>query len=578
MHIFDKFLEDESLKVSKAIEFSKSTETSQQNKFMVPLLEEIEYKSERDGFKRGTEIMDKILLDLNKFDQGVTIGTTKYIRLKYHREIHHAILGGLVPVIFGDEIAKLYQPEIRERYGFEYYDTNNKHKRFLIAVMLSRRMGKTVGVVIITAVLMCHVPGITISCIANTYKASVMFIEQVYPIILHLTGRNKLDVNSKLRLEIHKDHEDIRVVKAESGVKPDNIRGFGPKFLILEEAAYINERTFTHVVVPVLKMKKVCMVAISTLHESENNYFNEIVRQNIMRTIKYELICTDCYKKGIRDICPHRERPPWHSEENDDVLRRLIGNDDAYERENLGMDSAGLNNQFFPDTCLDNFFYSTRPFISVASRYVFVSVDLASGTAAPNRVTTDFVCVSITYPELYLVGMEANAIRHYGDAIPTIKDHIKAVNHMRGCEGATFILDIVAQNNITTNNILENVASLKEIRMTTAAAAGRHKMGTRRAGPEEYAPIALRTMESGRIKIAQNFISLTHPNGPNGMLHDLHKQLKAFKRKVEIYAHYSRVTFSGRGDRNSEPDDLAVGFQRAIRLVEGFKSLGVMMK
>jgi hypothetical protein len=542
------------------------------------LLQEIDYDDDMNWFAKKCKILDSVILELTKFDKGVNLGSETYVRFKYQAQIHNLVLASMIPTIFGTS-SSLYAPELRARYGFEDLDT------MAHAIMMSRRMGKTSTMVMIVAALMIHVPNFVCSVIANSYRAAQMFTDQVAS-VLRALGHDKLEPRNQKSVGLLFPGGDQRICWALPGKSTDNLRGLGPNLLILEEAAFVPEPTVKAVVIPVMIVNKTCIVAISTLSADANNFFNRSIKRDLLKVFSVELICDKCKKLKNKklEVCEHRIdlRPPWHTLKIDARIRELMNDDETYERETLGIipGDAGDTHQF-PDTLVDAFMNAPRLPMMVPTRQIFLIVDPEGGTAGllPGR-DSPFVAVSMAYPEYTLLGMESMSAAHHGDFIDMLAEHITKIRQIQACNNALIILDVASGDKLQAKIIIDKLVERNVPRIYASWEASRQKLPMIKLKSKEREEMATCTRyvlaEPGGVRISPGFVSISHPEGPTGMLADLDTQLKAYERRTKPGR--TKVEYSGRGDHDNKPDEAAVAFQRMIRLLEGFKHLGVVMR
>lgn len=95
--------------------------------------------------------------------------------------------------------------------------------------------------------------------------------------------------------------------------------------IICEEAAFWNQLGFLNVVVPISSMKRSKTIFISSPSYSEFNWFQKLqnikypnTNDYICFTIKAELSCESCKKRGVASYCTHHNSmiPPWISDKN----------------------------------------------------------------------------------------------------------------------------------------------------------------------------------------------------------------------------------------------------------------------
>ena len=130
------------------------------------------------------------------------------------------------------------------------------------------------------------------------------------------------------------------------------MKGVGGQIIILEEASRLDQAVFSEVVVPLLGVKNVTLLAISTPLD-EGNFYSQLLSQKkpngdpLFNAVEVRLLCDKCKEEGKLE-CPHVvELPPWKTSERQDLVRSLMSSDKAmYLREQLGIVTSGKSCAF----------------------------------------------------------------------------------------------------------------------------------------------------------------------------------------------------------------------------------------
>jgi hypothetical protein len=539
-------------------------------------IEELEYEETKDVFANACAVIDGILADFALFDRGITVSRDRIVRFKYQREIHVRLLAALMQTIFRGE-ASLYEPELRARYGFE-----SIHQK-AHAVMMSRRMGKTMASVLLCVAVLRHVENVTILIIANSFRAARLFNEQI-ALVLKEMGHTKLDPENQECIGLRFGPSDHRRVWALPGKSTDQLRGIGGNFVIIEEAAFVPLATIKQVVAPILRVGKTAILAISTLGNESNNYFNRIIKLDLFKSYVISLVCDDCLAAGIdKDTCPHRQDmvPPWHDKGMDTLMKALIDDEDTYAKENLGIvGKRDVDSHVFGSDLVESFLRKPRHDLPSPVRYIFMIVDPVPGTAEPGVSRShDFVITTMSYPKRQLLGMECVEVVHEKDYLNLIVEHAKRVRRIKCCTSAQVVLCVASGVDLQTKAIYEYVQQkLPGEIITTEESHGKrkHLLGLKPADREEMAITTLNGLARDIITISPEFVSVAHAKGPESMLEMLGGELKAFERRIKPGG--TRVEYSGTGENKTKRDGCSVAFMKLARFVEGFERLGRVLR
>ncbi len=118
--------------------------------------------------------------------------------------------------------------------------------------------------------------------------------------------------------------------------------------IILDEAARLPPGLVKGVITPIFTMKYNRLLAISTLVEGDNNFFNRMLHltypgtsDKLFSTVEMSLVCDDCAAKSLHKHCKHMEcmMPGWKSTEKQAISELMYGDADGdlYARECLGV-------------------------------------------------------------------------------------------------------------------------------------------------------------------------------------------------------------------------------------------------
>lgn len=165
---------------------------------------------------------------------------------------------------------------------------------------------------------------------------------------------------------------------------------------IVDEMAYVPEKPFASVVLPIMVKKGSIMIGISTYGEP-TNFFTKLLNHRssdgkpMFRQIEYTTICKKCRAKGVKDVCKHRrgELPHWHDAgEYAQIFEMLKDNPDIAMKElgGISIDSsvkpyfnAESIHQLKSGQCKEEGIKFIRDLRGAEYRHVFIAVDPCGG-------------------------------------------------------------------------------------------------------------------------------------------------------------------------------------------------------
>ena len=345
----------------------------------------------------------------------------------------------------------------------------------------------------------------------------------------------------------------------------NRLRGIGGNFIILEEAAFINENTVRDIIMPIIKLKRSCFVAISSLAKGSNLFTRMLAAREHMTIIEIVYICEDCQHAGVKNVCPHKLAvlPPWISEDND-FAKYLFGDDEDIAREQMGI--IAQSNMFcFKRNLVEEFISRPRVTITDPVRHVFVTIDPCGGSKKPENGRSEFAIVSICYPNTTIVGIDAVDVVRTEDYEPILMEHIRKIRAKRYFENATIVLDVEANNFMEAGNIQSMVRRMGNV-LCLDDAGRKPGVETTPAAKEEMVDIFDRLLHLHDIRIDANIVT-SHPN-PHELITRLGEQCVRYRRYIKPSQDVTRKsihTFSGKGDRGNEKDDICLSLQRGCR-------------
>jgi hypothetical protein len=262
--------------------------------------------------------------------------------------------------------------------------------------------------------------------------------------------------------------------------------------------------------------------------------------------------------------------PYWNKSENLDFIMDIVGKDDAaaFARENIGFE---MNEEIhdrakcFTEHLVLDLFAKPRVRLSRPIHDIFVVIDPTAGTNTdnPDAAKSDFVILSIGVPGNIILGVDALHVNRTEDYQPALHRHLTKIRQMEYCRESRFIIDVESGTGTTAGDIptwirRQHFGPMLEVQDM------KFKPGTVTSSPAkaEMAEMTQRALLEGNYYFCQDLVT-SHPR-PNEMLAKFRDQLCAYERYVSPNG--NQLLYSGKGVSKTEKDDLALTFQRAIRL------------
>lgn len=164
------------------------------------------------------------------------------------------------------------------------------------------------------------------------------------------------------------------------------LRGTGTDLIILEEAAFVNDKVFTTVISPVLTVEYTAILGISTAQD-ELNYYSKLLTMKrpgtdelLFRVYKVGLACDACAEAGKSGSCDHRinRLPPWKPPARHRMLQAIMGSDESgFAREALG--EMASNDHYVYKAFIRNLVSNPRVVIDRPVGAVYIAIDPSGG-------------------------------------------------------------------------------------------------------------------------------------------------------------------------------------------------------
>lgn len=132
------------------------------------------------------------------------------------------------------------------------------------------------------------------------------------------------------------------------------LRGQSPDAIILEEAAFMDQKIFYEVVAPLMGNANVAVLGISTPNNMMGNYYNHLLNlkrpsgEPLFKIINLEMACQKCKEEGKAHECQHKEATsldiPWLESDRDEMLQEIYKNNpEQFAQEKRGVQEMCKN-------------------------------------------------------------------------------------------------------------------------------------------------------------------------------------------------------------------------------------------
>jgi len=304
----------------------------------------------------GIKLAENRLLMFEKILENGYHSTMGY----FQKKVAARCVAAMAPGIIGDKYWDKLKKSITKKRRWP-----EKHKR-LIVVEAARQIGKST----LIARIMSTRSHVFINGPFEEEDVQVVFsLAKKISLLLQQKFTENL---SQLNLSgyICKNNQDVVTLKNSRGVtqfnyflpgKANTNRGFSPRVMIGEEAAFMEPQIWTSVMVPLIENKKCTTILIST-PPTTPNFFTELFNvkntEDMVDAMRLDMVCDDCNIGPNPQLCTHNDRyiPSWKSPENRQLVMDLLGDKKAtFLRESMGNITSNING-YFTKMQLDNVF------------------------------------------------------------------------------------------------------------------------------------------------------------------------------------------------------------------------------
>jgi hypothetical protein len=340
-------------------------------------------------------------------------------------------------------------------------------------------------------------------------------------------------------------------------------------FLILDEAAYIDEDVIKSVMTPVLNVNNTSILAVSTPGKKPTVLFNRMTKNEYFDTCSVMFICQGCMDKGIRDPCVHNQDfVPDHLGDNNELIKSIFGADDEERRsrEIMGIMDIDHGTNCFTERSISRMMTQPRVTLYDPVRYVYIAIDPAAGSKIPEKRSSDFCIFSICGGvNIVIIGIDAFDIVVTADYESRLIEHVRKIRNMPVFANSTLVIDAESGTGVMAGDI-EEIIKRNFTNIVCMGDLGR-KPGTY-TGPvakQEMVQMARSHLDSNDIRIIDNLV--TTEKNPLSVLEKLQHQTMDYERVVIVsdsIAKPNSVSFSGK-QNGTKMDDVAQTFLRVIR-------------
>lgn len=341
------------------------------------------------------------------------------------------------------------------------------------------------------------------------------------------------------------------------------MRGTKGNLIVLDECAYIEEKTLQSIIVPVALEDKSAIVMLSTFHEDPNNGFNRMVEQGAFPYIKISYVCDACLSKGIKTICKHMidQVPPWMKKDMKMISTLDCGvSQGTFLRESMGIIEKQDWTVFDKDMITRLLYVPRYIYTNHSPLKIWVAIDPCVGSENTKKRISDFAIVSITTPDVTIVGMDAFEVNKPEDYKDKLIKHIQDLKSQFAF--ASFIFDIEAGTGLESSHIQNLITrEIKTHSIFLTDFKNKHGTNTTYATKYDMMVLTMSAMNKNLIQISNSLVTVT----PN-VIETFCEQMINYEKKVvpgKTETSKNKIIFSGK--KNGAKDDLCVTFQRAIR-------------
>jgi hypothetical protein len=486
--------------------------------------------------------------------------------------IHTLLMSALCMHVYGSSLLAKHETEIKRYNGF----STTKQE---IALTMPRRSGKTVAVASFIAAALLTVPGFECASFAAAARsagadAGMLGVVKFYLLDMFGVDKSALRPNNAETIGVTL-HEDKRVMHSYPGSQ-DTLRGVGGNFVVVEESSYIKDSAYYNIIVPLLALKDVAAVFLSTLGEDVDGWFNKLIASDHVHSFVVKYVCDVCEAKGLKRACVHNEwmLPHWSSSDRMEMQMKFYGEErrETFLRESVGLVEDTGDDRVFSQIKVRDALAAPAFSFNYAVKHIFVAIDPVAGTEISEKNQSDFAVVAVASPLTVIMGIEALNIVRTEEYRPKLEMFLRRLRAHPMTECATLVVDVEMGTGLTAPDIYAWVA--EKFRNVTLINDLTRKEGslTTHKAKQEMMEIARYVLLKDEVRFWEKFV--TSEDNAAAIKDQWAKQMMEYKRlfvKGKSITSKNSYVLSGKGENKDKKDDISVTFQRAVRLRDRFE-------
>ena len=505
--------------------------------------------------------------------------------------------------------------QIPRYYGgdFEAHETRIKQENLIddiyqyALVNCPRRWGKTYITAIFAACSLVTVPNSKIVVYSPGQRQSMMFMDLVRDRLEDLR-----DHGYEFEPVVGKNNKENLWIKVDGNVRsvvglPANsntVRGSGGSLIICEEAAAMEKKFFSDVVLPVTGVGETSCLCISTIQgdsdEGVQNWFTNLLGmahndgRPMFNIFKLYQACPKCIDAGVAEKCEHlkNELPWWHAQSKQMLVRDImtrLGCEDSAKRELLGVNTSKVK-PIYPSTLVRQLFNTTKnPLVPLAQLtedplMIFVAVDPSGGG---DKSFTSVVSMIFHQGQYIIIGGESISAKLDDEYRPVITQHIRSLRDLPRMSHATIVVAVENNNGNVGRNIVRDIVAMNLDRVLflikngqTLSSSELFKGGGGKTGPfgvrtqgqqgqgnvKEEMVFTLKTvLQNQQLKYAKEFLLTQRNEGSMDPIKDyktsVMNQMLAYSVKFAMAKgdfSTTKRTYSGKHGTEGHDDDCTI--------------------
>lgn len=378
------------------------------------------------------------------------------------------IFDAALKLIYGKEEFEKFKPQLLKQKGMESFP----HSAWLSC---PRQFGKSTTVAIAIAALLFICKGIRVICIANSQEIASKLLGTILSFFVQMCGGSseRLLWNNKkhaaiLNPDVDLNMTSLRQVKTERlmntvmacSSSADSNRGLSCDLLVIDEAAFLPDKTITDFIAPLAgsgEAGSVVTIALSTT-SGEDNYFSRVLQRDdaeikkIAYVLWVKLICKECEKKGLLE-CVHTKdiQPPHNTGDNRPIQQLFVSDHNKILQETMGMIVGSQKGHLFSKQLMESIFVRDVPPVQSWGPRTFVTfIDPKGKSKANDRaVFSNFALVTVCITqndEVVLIGADETPESFSTPKTKFIEDYFSNLLEHPLCDASTSWV-VVTENN-----------------------------------------------------------------------------------------------------------------------------------